>query len=283
MLSIATEVSLYQAQLDKFLDWVIQKAGSVLIALVCVWIGRYLIRWIMKLLKRSFDRIKVDPTVQSFLKSIIKISLNVVLFITAISILGVHVTTFVTLIGTAGVTIGLALQGSLSNFAGGVLILLLKPFVIGDYIKEDTRGNEGTVSSIDIFYTRLTTFDGKMVVIPNGILSNSSLTNFTKQKKRRLDLDIPIEYSADIKKVRLVIANVLNAETYVLQEDNKNIVLNGFEDSSMTMAIRVWVNTEDYWNAKWTVLEQIKEAFDQNGITIPFNQLDVKVTKEVIE
>ncbi len=189
-------------------------------------------------------------------------------------------TSFVTLLGTAGVTIGLALQGSLSNFAGGVLILILKPFVIGDYIREDTHGNEGTVTGIDIFYTRLRTYDGKMVVIPNGTLSNTSLTNLTRQEKRRLDLSVPVEYTVDLGKAKSVLAEVLCQEPLVLQEEPVDIVLDAFEDSSMTLLLHVWVRTENYWQAKWGLLEAIKNAFDANGIVIPYNQLDIHMIRE---
>ncbi len=229
----------------------------------------------MKLVRKSFEKSRLDPTVSSFLGSIINILLYVLIFITVISIIGIQVTSFVTLLGTAGVTLGLALQGSLSNFAGGVLILVLKPFVIGDYIREDTHGNEGTVVSIDIFYTRLRTYDGKVIVIPNGTLSNTSLTNLTKQEKRRIDLNIPVEYNVDLKQVKSLLTKILDQETMVLQEEPRNIVLDAFEDSSMTVLIHVWVKTEDYWQAKWSLMEQIKNVFDEEGIVIPFNQLDV--------
>ena len=267
-------------QLGKSWNWIAEKIISVLIALVCLWIGIRLSKWIMKLIGNSFKKSKIDPTVSSFLLSIIHILLYVLVFITAVSIMGIQVTSFVTLLGTAGVTIGLALQGSLSNFAGGVLILLLKPFVIGDYIREDTHNNEGTVISIDIFYTRLRTFDGKVVVIPNGTLSNTSLTNLTKQEKRRLDLTIPVEYSVDVRKVKTIMENVVTHEPLVLQNEPKDFVLDDFADSSMTMIVHVWVKTDDYWQAKWNVMENMKYAFDEAGITIPFPQMDVHMVEQ---
>lgn len=269
------EAGFYEQQLERAWNWVTEKAVNVLIALICLWIGMKLVKWVMKLVRRSFEKSRLDPTVSSFLGSIINILLYVLIFITVISIIGIQVTSFVTLLGTAGVTLGLALQGSLSNFAGGVLILVLKPFVIGDYIREDTHGNEGTVVSIDIFYTRLRTYDGKVIVIPNGTLSNTSLTNLTKQEKRRIDLNIPVEYNVDLKQVKSLLTKILDQETMVLQEEPRNIVLDAFEDSSMTVLIHVWVKTEDYWQAKWSLMEQIKNVFDEEGIVIPFNQLDV--------
>ena len=269
------EAGFYEQQVERAWNWVTEKAVNVLIALICLWIGMKLVKWVMKLVRKSFEKSRLDPTVSSFLGSIINILLYVLIFITVISIIGIQVTSFVTLLGTAGVTLGLALQGSLSNFAGGVLILVLKPFVIGDYIREDTHGNEGTVVSIDIFYTRLRTYDGKVIVIPNGTLSNTSLTNLTKQEKRRIDLNIPVEYNVDLKQVKSLLTKILDQETMVLQEEPRNIVLDAFEDSSMTVLIHVWVKTEDYWQAKWSLMEQIKNVFDEEGIVIPFNQLDV--------
>lgn len=269
------DISFYEQQIDRAWNWLAGKAGSVVLALLCLWLGLKVVKWVMKLLRRSFDKSKLDPTVASFLGSIINILLYVLVFITVVSIMGIQVTSFVTLLGTAGVTIGLALQGSLSNFAGGVLILILKPFAIGDYIREDTHDNEGTVVSIDIFYTRLLTYDGKMIVIPNGTLSNTSLTNLTKQEKRRLDFQIPVEYDVDLKKVKTVLNQVITQEAMVLADEPRNIVLDAFEDSSMTILVHVWVKTDDYWQAKWRLMEAFKSALDAENIVIPFNQLDV--------
>ncbi len=269
------DISFYEQQWNRAWNWIVGKAGSVILALLCLWIGLKLAKWIMKLIRRSFDKSKLDPTVSSFLSSIIYIVLYVLIFITVVSIMGIQVTSFVTLLGTAGVTVGLALQGSLANFAGGVLILILKPFVIGDYIREDTHNNEGTVISIDIFYTRLQTYDGKMIVIPNGTLSNTSLTNLTKQEKRRLEFRIPVEYDVDLRLVKSVLEQVITKESMVLEDEPKNIVLDAFEDSSMTILVHIWVKTEDYWPAKWKLMEGFKAALDEAGIVIPYNQLDI--------
>lgn len=276
---VTKEISFLETELRNLWSWMLSKAGSIILALLVLFIGFKLAKWIMKLVRRSFDKSKFDPTVTSFLSSIIYILLYVLVIITAVSIMGIQVTSFVTLLGTAGVTIGLALQGSLSNFAGGVLILILKPFVVGDYIKEDNHGNEGTVTGIDIFYTRLRTADGKMIVIPNGTLSNTSLTNLTKQEKRRLDLNIPVEYDVDLKLVKQVLEDTIQNEELILKEEPRDIVLDAFQDSSMTIAVHVWVKTEDYWKEKWSFMEAVKYAFDEAGIVIPFHQLDVHVQK----
>ena len=272
---IGMDVEFLNTQIAKIWDWLMTKAGSVLLAFLCLVIGLRLVKWLMKLIRRSFQRSSLDPTVISFLGSLIQILLYVLVFITVVSIMGIQVTSFVTLLGTAGVTIGLALQGSLSNLAGGILILILKPFTIGDYIREDTNKNEGTVVSIDIFYTRLSTYDGKLVVIPNGTLSNASLTNLTKQEKRRLDITLPVEYGANISQVKTVIGQVIQKEDLVLQEEPIDIALDAFEDSCMTLVIHVWILTPDYWKAKWSLMEHLKQALDEADIVIPYNQLDI--------
>ncbi len=278
-LTAQTDMTFLEEQLKRAGQWLMSKAGMVLLALVCLFIGLRLVKWIMKVVRKSFSKSKLDPTVASFLGSIINILLYVLVFITVISIMGIQVTSFVTLLGTAGVAIGLAVQGSLSNFAGGVLILILKPFVIGDYIKEDTHGNEGTVISIDIFYTRIRTYDGKVVVIPNGTLSNTSLTNLTKQEKRRIDLVVPVEYEADLRQVKTVLQNVVKEEPMVLQEEPVDIALDEFGDSALSVIVHVWVPTEAYWKTKWDLMEHIKLAFDKEKICIPFNQLDVHLDR----
>lgn len=275
ILTSEPDFSFYEQQLNHIWNWLIEKAGSILLALAFLWIGLRISKWLLRLIQRSFEKSKLDPTVRSFLNSVIHILLYVVVIITAISIMGIQVTSFVTLLGTVGVTIGLALQGSLSNLAGGVLILILKPFVIGDYILEDTHKNEGTVISIDIFYTRLRTFDGKVVVIPNGVLSNSSLTNLTKQEKRRLDLTIPVAYQTPVKQAKAILEEILRQEPLILQEEPIDIVLDAFGESSLEMVIHVWVKTENYWQAKWNVMEAIKEALDLAEIEIPYRKLDI--------
>lgn len=278
-LTAQADMTFLEEQMRRAGQWLMSKAGMVLLALICLVIGLRLVKWIMKVVRKSFGKSKLDPTVASFLGSIINILLYILVFITVISIMGIQVTSFVTLLGTAGVAIGLAVQGSLSNFAGGVLILILKPFVIGDYIKEDTHGNEGTVISIDIFYTRIRTFDGKVVVIPNGTLSNTSLTNLTKQEKRRIDLVVPVEYEADLRNVKKVLQDVVTSEPMVLQEEPIDIALDEFGDSALTVLVHVWVPTDAYWKTKWNLMERIKLAFEAEKICIPFNQLDVHLNR----
>ena len=183
------------------------------------------------------------------------------------------------LIASGGVAIGLALQGSLSNFAGGVLILLLKPFEVGDYIIEDTNKNEGTVKEIQIFYTKLSTIDNKTIVIPNGILTNNSLTNATAKDERRLDLKVDIAYEASIKEAKAVIETILKNDEAVLQDEDINVFVDALGESSVVLGARAWTKNEDFWSAKWRILEEIKEQLDEHHISIPYQQLMVHMAE----
>ena len=181
---------------------------------------------------------------------------------------------------SCGVAIGLALQGSLSNFAGGVLILILKPFIIGDYIIEDNKGREGTVKEIQLFYTKLLTVDNKTVIIPNGTLANTSLTNVTAQDKRRLDLSVGISYDADLKKAKQLIEELLRKDEDVLQNEDITVFVDSLGDSAVVIGARGWVKKEAYWTAKWRLTENIKLTLDENGIEIPFNQVVVHMKEQ---
>lgn len=263
--------------LDTMLKWFMTVGKNILIALVILIVGNKLIKWVLKLIGNSFKKTKLEPIVAKFLVSLIKFALYFVIAIAIIGILGIPTTSFVAALSAAGLTLGLALQGSLSNFAGGVLILLFKPFVIGDYIKEDSHSNEGTVTGIDLFYTKILTVDNKTIVIPNGTLANSSLTNYTAQTKRRIDLQIGISYDSDIKLAKKVLSDVIDATEGILRDEEITIFVDSLGESQITMGTRVWVPTELYWNVRWELIEKYKEAFDDNGIEIPFNQLSVTI------
>ena len=250
---------------------------KVILAFVIYFIGAKLIRQLRKLLGRFLDRSHVDEGVKQFLDSLAKVVLYFCLIIIICSWLGIPTTSVAALLGSAGLAIGLALQGSLSNFAGGVLILLIKPFKVGDYIIEDGNKNEGTVAEIELFYTRLLTPDNRMVVIPNGTLSNSSLTNVTRQEKRRVDIVVGISYDADIRKVKEILTGLLLDEPKRLPEEDIQVFVSELADSSVKMGCRLWVKTEDYWPVKWRLTEEIKLTLDENGITIPYNQLEVSI------
>lgn len=261
--------------LEQALNWCVQKVGSILVTLIFVYIGFRLLKAFQKFLKKSLQKANIEPGVITFLVSFVNIALKIVILLSAATNLGFQVTSVITLLGSAGVALGLALQGSLSNLAGGVLILVLKPFRVGDYIIEDSKGKEGTVTAIDIFYTKLLTPDNRVVVIPNGTLSNTSLTNVSKEAKRRLDLTMSVDYAQDIKEAKSVIYDVLSKNEKVLEQEPISIFLQSFDASAIVMGIRFWVKTEDYWDVKWELQEQFKEAFDENGISIPYNHMDV--------
>ena len=193
---------------------------------------------------------------------------------------GLDTATVAAALASCGVAIGLALQGSLSNFAGGVLILVLKPFVVGDYIVEDSNKCEGTVKEIQMFYTKLQTPDNRTIIIPNGTLANNSLTNVTAQDKRRIDFTVDIAYDADLKKAKEVIQTVLNQDMGVLADEDKVVYVSALASSSVVLGVRCWVKKEVYWEVRWRLLEDIKLALDENGIEIPFNQLVVHTKEE---
>ncbi|MDE6627686.1 MAG: mechanosensitive ion channel [Lachnospiraceae bacterium] len=266
---------LVKQTLDDLTNWIIGKSGSVLVAIIFIAVGLRIANILLKILRRSFERSKMETSVAGFLLSAIRVLSYTLVFITAAAIVGIEVTSFVTILGTASLAVGLALQGALSNLAGGVLILLLKPFQVGDYIIENNRNNEGTVISIDIFYTRLLTHDNKMVVIPNGILTDNSLVNLTEESRRKVEVKISIAYDSDIRRVKELVYALLKAEEGILQEEQKDVFIDSFDDSGMTLGIRAWVKTEDYWSVTWKLREEIKAAFDENGIEIPYNRLEV--------
>lgn len=189
--------------------------------------------------------------------------------------LGIDATTIATVIGSATVTIGLAFQGSLKNCIGGILIMLLHPFRVGDYIIEDNHKNEGTVSEITIFYTKLATIDNKIILLPNGALADTSITNVTNEDNRRVELKVGISYQSDIRKAKSVITSLIEANEKILKDKEYSIFVDDLGDSSVVLGMRFWTRTEDFWPVRWAMLEEIKYAFDENGIGIPFPQMDV--------
>ena len=252
---------------------------KVLAALVAFFIGRLVIRWIRKIVRRSFERSGADKGVEQFVDSLLKYGLYALLVFSLISSLGFDTTSVAAVLASGGVAIGLALQGSLSNFAGGVLILLLKPFVVGDYIIEDTNGKEGTVKEIQIFYTKLSTIDNKTIVIPNGMLTNNSITNATAKDERQLDLRVSISYDADIRQAKSVIENLLIKDECIIKNEQINVFVHELADSAVVLGIRAWVKNEEYWTTRWRLLEEIKLLLDENGIEIPYPQMTVHMQK----
>lgn len=250
---------------------------NVLIACVVLIIGIQAIRLIRKISKKAMNKMKVDMGVTQFLDSLIKIILYIILFVFIGTFFGLQVTSIVALLGSLGVTIGLALQGSLSNLAGGVLILITKPFKVGDYIIEDSCKNEGVVTEIQFFFTTLTTVDDKLVVIPNGKLANNSLTNFSTTNQRRVDITVDISYDADIKKVRELISEIIDSDSRVIDTMDKTIFVNELASSSVNMGVSVFTLNANYLPLRRDLLEKIKICLDENNITIPYPQMDVHI------
>lgn len=257
--------------LPKLLDFAI----DVILAAVVFAIGTRVIKWLVKIVKGSMERANVEQGVLTFIGSLLKYVLYFVLVLVILSQFGVTASSVIAVLGSAGLTVGLALQGSLSNFAGGVLILLLKPFVVGDYIIENADKMEGTVAEITIFYTKLLTVDNKAIMIPNGTLSNSSIVNVTAMNKRRLDLLFGVAYDSDIKKVKEILERVAIGDEAIIKDEPTNVFVSELKDSYVEVGARGWVKKEDYWNAKWRITENVKLEFDKEGISIPFPQVEV--------
>lgn len=273
------EMNQFTAYLQENIPNIIGFGVKVLFAILFFLVGRAVIKWIRKIVRHSMERSNADVGVRQFVDSVLKVVLYFILLFSIATKFGVDAASVAALIASGGVAIGLALQGSLSNFAGGVLILLLKPFEVGDYIIEDTNKNEGTVKEIQIFYTKLSTIDNKTIVIPNGILTNNSLTNATAKDERRLDLKVDIAYEASIKEAKAVIETILKNDEAVLQDEDINVFVDALGESSVVLGARAWTKNVDFWSAKWRILEEIKEQLDEHHISIPYQQLMVHMAE----
>lgn len=275
--NVTQQISKTQEYIDKYLPVAISFGLRLLLTILLFLVGSRLIKLVRKIVRRSMERAGADVGVTQFMDSLIKLLLYFLLIMFLADGIGVDTTSVMALVGSAGLTIGLAFQGSLSNFAGGVLILLIKPFKVGDYIIYTSGNLEGKVTKIEMFYTTLLTIDNKKVVIPNGTLSNSSLINVTAEDKRRIDITVGVSYTANLKLAKEVCVKLMAAQPAVLQEQNNMVVVDDLADSSVNLKICCWVSAEDYWATRWELIEKIKLAFDENGIEIPFNQLDVNL------
>ena len=275
--NVTQQISRTQEYIDKYLPVAISFGLRLLLTIILFIVGSRLIKVVRKIVRRSMERTGADVGVIQFMDSLIKLILYFLLVLFLADGIGVDTTSVMALVGSAGLTIGLAFQGSLSNFAGGVLILLIKPFKVGDYIIYTSGNLEGKVTKIEMFYTTLFTIDNKKVVIPNGTLSNSSLINVTAEDKRRIDITVGVSYTANLKLAKEVCLNLLAAQPAVLQDQNNMVVVDDLADSAVNLKICCWVSAEDYWSTRWELIEKIKLAFDENGIEIPFNQLDVNL------
>lgn len=251
---------------------------KILIAVLIFLIGRKIIKIIQKMLRRSFERAGMEISVVKFLHSLMGFCMNGILVFIIAGQIGVDSASIVAILGSAGLALGLALQGSLANFAGSILILVMQPFKVGDYII--SQHGEGTVSMIGLVYTTLMTVDNKSVTVPNGTLSNSTVTNVTAMEKRRVDLTVGISYQADLKKAKAVMERVYREHPAIKKEEPLTVYVDQLADSAVILGARGWVAAEDYWAVRWELTEQIKLAFDAAGIEIPFNQMDVHIVAE---
>lgn len=259
--------------IEKLLDGSLGIVKQLVIVLLIWLIGKKVVKILLNLLNKAFTKAKMDESLTKFLLSLFKFCLYAVLIVMIIGALGIETTSLITLIGSLGLTIGLSLQGSLSNFAGGVLILLFKPFKVGDYIA--ACGCEGTVSVIDLLYTKLYTVDNKMITIPNGTLANSNITNFASEPERRVDVSIDVAYSTDIDKAKATLEAVIKSTDNVLLNRDITLYIEKFSSSSITLTTRCWVKSENYWTVLWDLREKYKKALEENNISIPFPQIDV--------
>lgn len=264
-------------ELEEIADYswkmILENGPRIVLAIITLWIGLRLIRLAVKMLTGYLEKKENDPALIMFLAKVMAIFLKVMLVISVVSMIGVDTTSFIAALGAAGLAVGLALQGSLANFAGGVLILLFKPFRVSEFI--ETQGHLGVVENIDILHTTLRTPDNKTVIVPNGQLANQPITNFTRKETRRVEWQIGISYGSDMKKARSIVLRILSEEDRILKEPEPLMVLSNLGDSSLNFLARAWVNTPDFWVVYWDNLEKIKEAFDKEGIVIPFPQRDV--------
>ena len=254
----------------------------VFLALIVFFIGTKIIKLLRKLVRRSLQKSTVDKGVEQFVDSMLKFVLYIILIFSIGSNFGIDTTSVAALLASGGVAIGLALQGALSNFAGGVLILVLKPFVVGDYIiRDQSNGCEGTVAKIEICYTTLLSIDNKKIVVPNGTLSNSTIINVTAKENRKLEIKVGISYEADIQKAKTILEKILKEDPDTKSDSREMVVfVDELAESAVIMGLRVWVATESYWAVKWRLNQKIKEEFDANGIVIPYNQMEVYVHQE---
>ncbi len=264
----------------QFLKLGLNLGARVIIAIICYVIGIKLISLARKIIVKSLVKAGVEKGAQTFIDACVKFAMYFVLVLIVASQFGFDATSVVAILGSIGLTVGLALQGSFSNFAGGIIILVMKPFKVGDYIIEDSHKNEGIVTGIHMFYTYLKTYDNKVIVVPNGTLCNNSLTNLTFMNERRVDFSIGISYDSDIRLAKDTLAKILEKEPHMLKNHEHQIFVKSLGDDSVVLGANFWVKPADYFAANWYMNETVKLTFDEVGISIPFRQLDVHFDKE---
>ncbi|MEI3136178.1 MAG: mechanosensitive ion channel domain-containing protein [Phocaeicola sp.] len=264
--------------LSKLLDWGIEVGKDLLGAIIIYIVGRFIIKQVGRLLARILEKRKLEISVQTFLRSLVSILLNLILAFAIVSRLGVETTSFAALLASAGVAIGMALSGNLSNFAGGLIILVFKPFKVGDYI--EGQNANGTVREIQIFHTILTTVDNKVIYVPNGALSSNAITNYSKQETRRAEWVFGVEYGEDFEKVKAVLQRIIDADPRILKDPAPMIALGTLSASSVDIKVRAWAKTADYWDVYFDMNKIVYDTFNKEGIGFPFPQLTVHQAKD---
>ncbi len=264
--------------ITQFADTAVAKVIDIIIALIIWKLSKYLIKWVLKIAAKALDKAGFDVGVIKFISSFIKAGIYAVVLLIILDILGFQTASLIAVFGSAALALSMSLQGSLSNMAGGILILLFKPFVVGDYIVSGSC--EGTVVSIDILYTKLRMIDNKMVMMPNGALANSNIINVGAGGIRRLDIAVGIGYGSDVTKAKAVLRQIIEDYPLVLKDKGIDVIVKSLDESCVTLETRCWVNQDAYWDTRFIFLERFKQEFDKNGIEIPYNQLDVHVKQD---
>ena len=264
-----------QGYADKLINLAVEYGPKLLLAIIVLIVGLWIIKLVLKGTDKAMERSNIDISLRKFLRSLFGILLKALLLISVASMIGIATTSFVAIIGAAGLAVGLALQGGLANFAGGVIILIFKPFKVGDFL--DAQGYMGTVHEITIFTTVLKTPDNKTVIIPNGALSNGSMVNYSTEPKRRVDMEFGIGYGDSIEKAKKVLAQVVESDTRIHNDPAPQILVAELGDSSVNFKVRVWCDSADYWGVYFDTQEKVKLTFDSEGISIPFPQRDIHV------
>lgn len=271
-LKIMEEIDVTKYQ-DQMVEMVITYGPKLILAILTLIIGLWVIKFFTKTVSNLLDKREIDASLKPFLKSLFSMVLKVLLVITVMGMVGIEMTSFIAILGAAGLAIGMALSGTLQNFSGGVILLIIKPFKVGDFI--EAQGFSGTVTAIQIFNTILKTPNNQTIIIPNGGLSTGSVTNYSTESTRRLVQTYGIDYSDDVKQAREILLRIINEDSRVLKDPAPVVVLEGLGDSSVNLSLRAWTKNEDYWNVNFETTEKVKYAFDKEGVSFPFPQRDV--------
>lgn len=269
-----------ERMLEKLYEWVITRGVNMFFGVIFLSIGWKVINKTLKRIRRILESKSADPTVTRFLDNVMNVTLKTVLIIIILQYIGVNLTGLTTIVASAGVALSLALKGSLANLAGGVIILVARPFNVGDFI--ETTEHSGVVEKISIFYTYLVTFDNKQILIPNGILTDSSIVNYSSKEIRRVDITFSVSYEEDVIRVKNVLINILKNNELVLEEPEFFVGISMHGDSAINFIVKAWCKTEDYWTIYYDLLETVKIKFDEEGISIPYPQMDLHVKKNII-